>query len=159
MVPLASCTTHCCSSPVSRELMQGCRLVSNPLMNSQSFCSLLRASLALPAAATGRDSHPAALHLSGWSAPAGALRLLHSLPAHLCGSHAAPNRSLRALQALLHDQTGYRIINRIVYFTSLHYFWNCLGGVQDKYDVANWVGNYSRLGHTQRMWVNVGLSC
>lgn len=34
-----------------------------------------------------------------------------------------------------------------------------LGGVQDKYDVANWEGNYSRDLCTLSMWVNVGLSC
>lgn len=108
MEALASSSTRCSFSPV-RNAVLVFPSVDISIHQLPIHCSLLWASLDLSATAAGGDYNPDALHLFGWSAPVGALRLLHRLRAHLCGSHAAPFRRIRPLQALLHDQTGYRI--------------------------------------------------
>lgn len=113
MEALASSSTHCSFSLVRNNvLVSPCVDISNHHL--PIHYSILPASLDLPASAAVCDYNPDALHLFGWPAPVGALRLLHRLRAHLCGSHAAPYRGVRPLQALLHDQTGYRI-NRFIF--------------------------------------------
>lgn len=114
MEALASSSTHCSFSRVRNDDDLLSPSVDISIHQLPIHYSLLPASLDLPASAAVCDYHPAALHLFGWPAPVGALRLLHRLRAHLCGSHAAPYRSVRPLQALLHDQTGYRI-NRFIF--------------------------------------------
>lgn len=120
MAPLESSFTRCSFYPVS--------FVRPLLMSFFSFASpplcprtLLRAPLALPAAAACRSSDPTALRLPWRSAAPRALRLLPGLRAHLCRAHAAPAGGIWTLQAPLCNQNGCRV-KYITNFT-----WNLIG--------------------------------